>query len=78
MATPKLTEFANITNGRRSPLHILKRPHGVGCECPALDAFGVNLARLGLGVAMDCHDLVLRAAVLCKEMPSGFPNAVTG
>jgi len=43
----------------RSHFHILKRPHGIGGERPAFDALGVNLARLGLGMAVDCHDLML-------------------
>ena len=34
------------------PLHILKRSHGVGGECPAFDALGVDLTRLGLGVTV--------------------------
>ena len=35
------------------PLHILKRSHGVGGEGPAFDAFGVDFAGLGFGVAVD-------------------------
>ena len=42
-----------------SPLHVLKRSHCISGEGPTLDALGVDLARLGLGVTVDCHDLVL-------------------
>jgi len=52
------------------PFYIFERPHGIGGECPAFDAFGVNFACLGLCVTVDCHYLVLGAAVLREEMAS--------
>ena len=60
----------------RLPLHILKGSHGVGGECPAFHALGVDLARLRFGVTVDCHDLVLRAAVLREKVASGIADAV--
>ena len=62
----------------RRPFHMFKCPHCISGECPAFDAFGVDLTRLSLGVAVDCHDLVLRVAVLREKVACRFANAVIG